>query len=260
MCTALSVGLIGCGLQEVLKILSDNGVVYPVPPPKEKMLKIFEETVAKHGIVTGAQVRTIFGRSSLRQVACLACLAAQMRCLQDIFKSLVDMFGLTETKIVDDDLFTRFGLAVQLLLHATASVRKSASGRSTPKGSTRGERNMLKARPHCGHCSGTATPREGWSRPGAATPRDDTSSSNRPRTLSDGGAEAAVVTANVASAFQQDSVFVSICQKRLIMCHRGSSPAALRSLSRRMEGCNRQKLLWWQSNKRRLCLRSSSRS
>ena len=56
------------GMQEILQLLTQHGVIFPVPPPREKMIKIFEETVVKHGIVTGAQVRAIFGRSSLRQV------------------------------------------------------------------------------------------------------------------------------------------------------------------------------------------------
>ena len=64
-----------------------------------------------------------------------------MNDLQDLFSSLCDMFGMSETKIVDDDLFIRFGLAVQLLLHATAMARRArsnskaaGSGFSTPGG------------------------------------------------------------------------------------------------------------------------------
>lgn len=146
--------------KEILHLLTQHGVIFPVPPPREKMLKIFEETVVKHGIVTGAQVRAIFGRSSLRQ---------------DLFSSLCDMFGMCETKIVDDDLFIRFGLAVQLLLHATAMARRARSsskagrsGAATPGGATTPGRAI----------PGGATPGAQWSRPGSATARlvrpDDT--------------------------------------------------------------------------------------
>jgi len=133
--------------KEILQLLTQHGVIFPVPPPREKMIKIFEETVVKHGIVTGAQVRAIFGRSSLRQ---------------DLFSSLCDMFGMSETKIVDDDLFIRFGLAVQLLLHATAMARRArsnskAGGHTTPGGATTP-----------GRTSGSVTPGAQWSRPTAA--------------------------------------------------------------------------------------------
>jgi len=136
--------------KEILQLLTQHGVIFPVPPPREKMIKIFEETVVKHGIVTGAQVRAIFGRSSLRQ---------------DLFSSLCDMFGMSETKIVDDDLFIRFGLAVQLLLHATAMARRArsnskaaGSGFSTPGG--HGATTP-------GRTPGSVTPGAQWSRPTA---------------------------------------------------------------------------------------------
>eukprot|EP00656_Telonema_subtile_P013236 TRINITY_DN16713_c0_g1_i14.p1 TRINITY_DN16713_c0_g1~~TRINITY_DN16713_c0_g1_i14.p1 ORF type:complete len:838 (+),score=208.03 TRINITY_DN16713_c0_g1_i14:263-2776(+) len=149
--------------KEILQLMLVNGVIFPVPPSRAKMLKIFEETVAKHGIVTGAQVRAIFGRSSLRQ---------------DLFKSLCDMFGMVETKIVDDDLFIRFGMAVQLLLHAMAAARKARSGRSTPRASDHGSAPARTGQRTPRGGEGAQTPREGWSRPTPATPREEPPTSN----------------------------------------------------------------------------------
>jgi len=160
--------------KEILQLLTQHGVIFPVPPPREKMIKIFEETVVKHGIVTGAQVRAIFGRSSLRQ---------------DLFSSLCDMFGMSETKIVDDDLFIRFGLAVQLLLHATAMARRArsnskaaGSGFSTPGG--HGATTP-------GRTPGSVTPGAQWSRPtapsGSVTARVAVSSDSLSNGVAKGG-------------------------------------------------------------------------
>ena len=138
-------------MQEILRQMSENGVIFAPGPKREQLQRIFDDTADQETVVTGAHVRSIFSRSTLRQ---------------DVFNQLCELFGLTDTKIVDDEVFYRFGLAVQLMLNASANARRSRSksgsnsGASTPGGSMTSRGNR----------SGSSTP--SWARSGSATPRE----------------------------------------------------------------------------------------
>eukprot|EP00658_Telonema_sp_P-2_P025208 TRINITY_DN2014_c0_g1_i6.p1 TRINITY_DN2014_c0_g1~~TRINITY_DN2014_c0_g1_i6.p1 ORF type:complete len:1053 (+),score=283.33 TRINITY_DN2014_c0_g1_i6:152-3310(+) len=196
--------------KEVLHLLMMHGVIFPVPPTREKMIKIYEDHVTKHDVVTGGHVRAIFGRSSLRQ---------------DLFKSLCDLFAMTEHKLVDDDLFVRFGTAVQLLLHATAAARKSRSGRSTPR---TGEQSSGRRTP-----GGSSTPRVGWSKP-TSTPRGEVTPAPAPE-VSNGanGGHAAVPQpdaqeeARKSAELQIEQADTEVAQARAELLAAGHAKAAL---------------------------------
>jgi len=103
--------------------MSKHGVIFPPGPKREQLQRIFDDTADEATVVTGAHVKSIFSRSTLKP---------------DVFQQLGDMFGLSDTKIIADEIFFRFGLAVQLMLNATANAKRSksraASGASTPRG------------------------------------------------------------------------------------------------------------------------------